>query len=139
MLFSLADAAKILAAFERLERIEDSIHNIETDMATFKETVLTAFAYAGARIKSLETELAAALADDAADDAAVAAAEAALLKATEDLADLILAEDAEDAAETADKNEILAALASFLPAEEEPIEEEPVEEEPVVDPVLENL
>ena len=82
MLFSLADAATILAAFERLERIEDSILNIETDMATFKETIIAAFAYAKARIAELEVENALLISDDLADEEALAdaAEEAAAAK-----------------------------------------------------------
>jgi hypothetical protein len=83
MLFSLADAAKLLAALERLERIEDTVTSIQTDMSTFKDTIIAAFAYAKARITELEAENAFLVSDDLADDAAVAAAseEAAAAKA----------------------------------------------------------
>jgi len=142
MLISLADAAKLLAALDRLERIENTVTSIQTDMATFKDTIIAAFAYAKARIAELEAENAFLAADDEADDAAVAAAaeEAAAAKAA--LAEAIAKDEAEDA-------EILEAAAEFIkPAEEEteeeteeePVVEEPTEEEPVVEePVVENL
>ena len=134
MLFSLADAAKLLAALERLERIEDTVTSIQTDMSTFKDTIIAAFAYAKARITELEAENAFLVSDDLADDAAVAAAseEAAAAKAA--LAEAIAADEAEDA-------EILAAAAEFIkPMEEEPAPEEPPAEEPVVEePIVENL
>jgi len=132
MTFSLADAATILAAFERLERIENSLLNIETDMATFKDTVIAAFAYAKARIAELEAENDLLASDDLADEEALAAAaeEAAAAKAA--LAEALALDEAEDA-------EILAAASEFIKVVEEPTEEEPVVEEPVVEEVVENL
>ena len=116
MLFSLADAATILAAFERLERIEDSILNIETDMATFKETIIAAFAYAKARIAELEAENSLLASDDLADEEALAAAaeEAAAAKAA--LAQALALDKAEDA-------EILEAASAFIKVVEEPVVE----------------
>jgi len=138
MLFSLADAAKLLAALERLERIEDTVTSIQTDMSTFKDTIIAAFAYAKARITELEAENAFLAADDLADEEALAAAaeEAAAAKAA--LAEAIAKDEAED-------TEILEAAAEFIKVVEEPIEEEPIIEEPVVEepiveePVVENL
>jgi hypothetical protein len=126
MTFSLADAEKLLGALAALDEIKESQLRIETDMATFKETVIAAFAYAKARINELEILNEQLASDDEADAEAIvaAAAEAAEAKAT---LEAYIAED------TAEDTEILEAAAAFLPMEEEPVEEEPVVEEPVVE------
>jgi hypothetical protein len=126
MTFSLADAEKLLGALAALDEIKESQLRIETDMATFKETVIAAFAYAKARINELEILNEQLASDDEADAEAIvaAAAEAAEAKAA---LEAYIAED------TAEDTEILEAAAAFLPMEEEPVEEEPVVEEPVVE------
>jgi hypothetical protein len=126
MTFSLADAEKLLGALATLDEIKESQLRIEIDMATFKETVIAAFAYAKARINELEILNEQLASDDEADAEAIvaAAAEAAEAKAA---LEAYIAED------TAEDTEILEAAAAFLPMEEEPVEEEPVVEEPVVE------
>jgi len=118
MTFTLADAKILLGAIATLDRIESSQIRIETDMATFKETVIAAFNFAKARIAELELENAVLAADDLADEEALAAAaeEAAAAKAA--LAEAIATDTEED-------SEILAAAADFIvPVPQEPVVEE---------------
>ena len=107
MTFNLADAEIILGALAQLDRIESTQLRIQSDMATFKETVIAAFNFAKARIAELELENAVLAADDLADEEALAAAaeEAAIAKAA--LAEAIATDTQED-------SEILAAAADFI-------------------------
>ena len=116
MTFTLADAEILLGAIATLDRIETTQIRIESDMATFKETVIAAFSFAKARITELELENALLASDDLADEEALAAAseEAALAKAA--LAEAIAADDAED-------GEILAAAADFIVPVPQPVKE----------------
>lgn len=123
MTFSLADAEKLLGALAQLDRIEHSQFRIESDMATFKDTVLAAFAFAKARINELEILNEQLASDDEADAAAIVAASA-------EAAEARIALEAYIAEDTAEDTEILEAAAAFLPVVEEPPAEEPVVEEP---------
>ena len=117
MPFSLADAEILLGAIATLDRIESNQLRLESDMATFKETVIAAFNFAKARIAELEAQNALLASDDAADAAEIAAKtlEAAAAKAA--LEEAIATDTEED-------SEILAAAADFIVPVPQPVKPE---------------